>query len=119
MSTPKTAKARHAELRDMIIVYFLETGNAASVKDLAGRFDRSESWIRKALEETHHMPEGTTLREEHRATYSRNYPGMRHGARKVTVYRPTVERLRQMVVADGGGMTMPKAYDAEGNPTAW
>ncbi len=124
MST--TPKARVAELRDIITVQYLSTGDPASVKELAAftkggwsSTPRSETWLRKVIGEAHGCPEGTSTSEEYRPTYSRNYPGIQHGARPVWVYFPSRAALRKLIVDAGAQPALPSSYDDEGNPTAW
>lgn len=114
MSTPA---ARAAELRDIIVIHYLETGKDGSVKTLAEWSGRSESWIRRVLTETHGAPAGCTSFEDSVPTYSRSYPGWQHGATTVRVYGPTRTTLRSYIADNPDAMpARPKSYDAEGEP---
>lgn len=112
-----TPKARAAELRDIITIHYLQTGKDGNVKMLAKWSDRSVSWIRRVLTETHGCPTGCTCNEDSIQTYSRSYPNMEHGARKVWTYFPRRETLRKLIADNPDAMpARPTSYDAEGNP---
>lgn len=117
---PATPAARKAEIRDIITIQYLRTGKTATAQELADwtranphARTRSVGWIRKALNENHGCPRGTTCREEWRARRS-------GGGYRVTVYQPTLEALRTMIANDPAKMPcIPTSYDADGNATSW
>lgn len=85
-------------VRDAITEGYLETGKPLDVAQIARRLARSQSAVRRVIDEAHGAVEGTTARQESRPNQSRSYAGIVVGAHKVWTYVPTLWALRAMVL---------------------
>jgi transposase-like protein len=85
------------QIADAIVALYLETGHDPDAPTIATRAGCSVGTVRR-LARDHSFP-GCLPRTEWRQSYSRDYPGFEAGAHKVTVYGPTRETLRQLVLA--------------------
>jgi hypothetical protein len=81
-----------------VVEAFLETGKALDAPEIAKKLGWSESKVRRILRAHGGSVDGVAVREEGRASYSRAYRGMEAGAHRVSVYRPTLEALRALVL---------------------
>lgn len=82
---------------------FMSDGEDHTIREIAEAMGWPEAKVRRAIASA---PGGTPreLRysESHRASYSRNYPGMQAGAHKVALYGPTREWLRELLLRAQG-----------------
>src|SRR5688572_12020102 len=85
-------------VRNAVVEAFLEKAEALTAPQIAERMGWSQGKIRRVLNETHGA--GLSVREETRATYSRNYQDLVTGGHKVTVYQPSVYLLRDVILAE-------------------
>lgn len=97
MNTPVTKNLQ--AVIEAITARYIETGEHSTVANIATALACSESKVRKAIADANGFVPGVTMHEESRPTYSRSYPGMEHGARKVWTYSPTREALRAIILA--------------------
>ena len=96
-------KTEKTEVRDAIVAAWIETGEDITVKVIAALLGWSEAKVRRHLTDASgFVVEGFQRREEGRTSYSRDYRGFESGSHKVSVYGPTREFLRQMLIAKGG-----------------
>lgn len=72
-------------LRDAIVGYYLETGDAIDAPGLAERVGWSVSRVRRVIVKCHGLP-GTSVRKE-----------VLRGSRECWVYRPSLEHLATIV----------------------
>lgn len=97
MNTPVTENLQ--AIADAVTARYIETGEPSTVANIATALAWSESKVRKTIADANGFVPGVSMHEESRTTYSRSYPGMEHGARKVATYSPTREALRAIILA--------------------
>ncbi|MCX7255685.1 MAG: hypothetical protein NTZ64_02870 [Polaromonas sp.] len=91
--------ARAAEVDRAVMAYFIKHGRACTAKELAEHMERGEQWVRKVMSDNHGCTRGSIICEESRESYSKSYPSMQMGYHKVTCYQPTMESMRQTIIA--------------------
>lgn len=76
---------------------FIRTGKVQTVAEIAIGLNVSDGTINKVIRDAHYFVNGLNWSEEYRTTYSRNY-NWEHGAKKVRVFSPSKETLRQRIL---------------------
>ena len=89
------------EIRDAVLAHYLETGKAATVKEIAGRVSFSESTVRKVMTSKPHygVVAGTDITSKEIECYSRDYPGMISGYRNVDAFVPSRSYMAEVIKA--------------------
>jgi hypothetical protein len=70
-----------------VLDYYLDKGEAATIKELAQYTGRAEGTLRRALE--HVSGSKVDYTEVSVTRYSKNYPGIQVGSRMVAAYQPS------------------------------
>jgi hypothetical protein len=86
---------------DAIVAAFVETGADVTVAEIAARIGCSGSTVRGTMKNGF-APAGTQAEEVMRPRMSKNYRWQEDGAFRVTVYGPTRETLRALLLAARG-----------------
>ena len=92
----KTAPLTVPDLKNAILSSYIKTGSDVTVADLAGLVGKSESTVRKVINDAHGIP-GCCMSQEGRTSYSKSFRGMESGAHMVWVYGPSRETLRKLI----------------------
>lgn len=100
--SPDAIKAAGVLIRDAITEGYLETGKMLDAPAVAARLRWSETKVRRLMDLLRGAPEGVHCSQEHRATESRNYPGITVGSHRVWMYAPTLWHLRNLILASRG-----------------
>lgn len=84
----------------MVIGAYIDTGKDLTARELAERFQWTESKVRRYLTAGPGgaPPDGIRWFREARTSYSKDYPGMESGTHMVTTYGPSREKLRDFII---------------------
>ncbi len=85
---------------DAVVAEYLVKDEPVRVEAIAARLCWPVSRVRRVIRDNHGFVPGCIYEEVHVATYSRSYPGMRHGTVKADAYLPTRSKLRAIILAD-------------------
>lgn len=86
-------------VRDHVTEHYLATGNESAVAEIAKALDWTEAKVRAHVSTFGFPVAGLEARERRRPAFSKDYPGVPVAPRLVTVYGPTREHLRELLVA--------------------
>lgn len=89
----KEEKAR--AVVEAVVALYLETGNDQTIKEIAAKMGLSEGSVRAALGD---LPDELYCRDDVRQSFSKDYRMFTSGAHKVSVYGPTRDALRTMLL---------------------
>ena len=89
------------DVRLAAIELYLQSGRPCSVAEIAFHAGVSEGVVRRLIAKNHgSLGDGMATRQGAVTTYSRNYPSMEHGAKKVWLHGPGAELLRGALIAN-------------------
>lgn len=86
-------------IKEWVTNHFLETGKAADVATIATGIALSESTVRKVLAAAGGCIQGLACEQESRPSHDTNFGGV-SGSHKVWTYRPSLETLRLLILAE-------------------
>lgn len=82
---------------DAVVSLYLDRGEAVTASEIAEHLKCKVAVIRAAFAASHGLIAGLDCREEHRPSYSRDYPMFQTGSHKVWVYSPSKSTLAEMI----------------------
>lgn len=95
----KRSAPSEQEFAAAVTLAYLRTGKQQSLADL---FKRNPLWspsgTRRMLRDHGGSVPGIAVGFDYRETYSRDYPGMQSGVARLSVYAPTLWRLRELLL---------------------
>lgn len=103
------------EIFQTVFEYYLETGQALDSSAISQRLGWSLSKTRRIFRDAGGTVDGLEMLDSSRYSRSKSYPGMTVGSHRVSVYIPTLEALRNIILGLRGttkdGMPIP-CYDS-------